>query len=228
MTNNDKHNWLTSKNIFIGLLAMSILYFGVNSLVDNRFTVITENTRNEVNNQQLLLTAIAETISRNGADDVVESIVIDCSQAERTEFDRLLSRLDLGLNRTELVEVERLFGRCGAFFADRKAVMTARLTREISVYESFVNQLSVVTDSDLAEQYRLEEWKALSEQERKQSELFSQMVVLQDRIITTLLEGKSANSEEILSILDEVKEVQENLLLATTKATEIRNRLIAI
>jgi len=223
-----KQNWFTSRNIFLTLLAVSILYFIINVLVDNRFDEIAQNTRKEVNDQQLLLTKITETMSRNGADSVVESIVIDCSVVERTEFDRLLSRLDSGLSRAQLIELERLFGRCGAFYSERKAVMASRLSREIDVYETFVNQLSLVTDSDLSEQYRLELWKSLSEQELKQSELSSELVNLQDKIIVTLLEGKSATSPEIITILAEVKEVRENLLLANTKASDIRSQIIPI
>ena len=228
MTKENSQKIFSSKNLFIGIVGLIALYFILNSVVDNRFNQIAESTRNEVNSQQLRLTAIAEAISRNGADEVVEAIVIDCSIAERSDFDTLLGRLDSGLSSSEMTELERLFGRCGAFFSDRKAVMTSRLSREIDVYEVFVNQLSLVTNEDLSEQYKLEEWRSLSEQEQKQSELFSEMVVLQDRIITTLLEGKSADSAEILTILDEVKEVQENLLLATSKATEIRNKIISI
>jgi len=228
MTKDKKQEWLTSKNIFIAILTASILYFAVNSLIDNRFAIVVENTQNELNKQQLLLTSIAETVSRNGADDVVESIVIDCSMAERSEFDRLLGLLNSGLNTSELTELERLFSRCGAFYSERKSIMSSRMNREVDIYETFVNQLSVIQGENLNDKYNLKLWRALAEEEQKQTHLFSKLVNLQERIILTLLEGKAISSPEIATILAEVKEVQENISLANIKASEIRNQIIPI
>ena len=55
----------------------------------------------------------------------------------KVSFDDLLGRLNDGLSRTQLVELERLFGRCGSFTSDRKSVMVSRLAREIEIYENY-------------------------------------------------------------------------------------------
>ena len=228
MDNDQKYSFINSKNILLILLGIGILYVLVNTLVNNRFQEIELQTREQISKQLSLLSVIAETTSRNGADPVTESIVRDCAVDERVKFDDLLGRLDGGLSRSQLVELERLFGRCGSFSSDRKSVMVSRLTREIEIYEDYVNQLTLISGEDHTIQYDVEKWQSLSEKEQKQSELFSNLVRLQDEIITTLLDGKSANSPEITEILQRVREVQEALILANTQAKNIRSELIPL
>ena len=79
----------------------------------------------QITEQRALLSTIAETTARNGADEVTERVITDCALDERAQFDELLGKLDTGLNRTELVILERLFGRCGSFYSERKSVMVA-------------------------------------------------------------------------------------------------------
>ncbi len=177
--------------------------------------------------QKSLLTTIAETTARNGADTVTESIVRDCSPDERASFDTLLSRLDAQLTPTELRELERLFGRCGSFYAERKSVMVARFLREIEIFTSFVAQLEKISKKE-SQDYRVEVWQALGEQEKIQSDQFSKLVTIQDRIIKTLLSGKSANSPEVKAILEEAKAIQTELTIANKKAAELRTALTAL
>lgn len=223
-----KTEWLNTKNIIVLLLGVVAMYLIVTSLVDNRFKEIELNTRLQIAEQEVSLATISEITARNGADSITESIVLDCSISERSKFDDLLSRLDQRLNRTELVELERLFGRCGGFYSERKSLMVSRLAREIEVYENYVNQLSVIIDEDLSKEFFVTEWKSLAAEESKQGELFSKLVQLQDEIISTLIDGKGADSEEIVSILQQVGEVQETLLITRKQATSIRSGLVSI
>jgi hypothetical protein len=223
-----KNYFVNTRNLAILLVGMLLVYFAVTTIVNNKLTEVEVNTMEKINNQLVLLTAIAEVTSRNGADSITESIVKDCTVGERSSFDNLLGRLDDNLSRSQLVELERLFGRCGSFFSDRKSVMVARLSREIEVFQDHVGLLQIVHDKDLNANYSVSLWQDLASAEQNQSKLFSRLVSLQDKIISTLLAGKSANSPEIIEILQEVKEVQETLLVANSQTEKVRSGLISL
>lgn len=228
MEKSQMKQWLTSRNAVVLILGVLATYFVVTSLVDARFHNVETSIRGQIFEQESLLTAIAEATSRNGADAITESIVKDCTVTERSQFDNLLSRLNNNLTRSELVELERLFGRCGTFFSERKNVMVSRLSREIEIYKNFVDQLSVVKDEDLNEKFSVSVWQELASEEKKQSELFAELVNLQDSIIKTLLSGKSAGSPEIVEILQQVQEVQGTLIVTNKQTANVRSRLISL
>lgn len=225
MTNVHTPNWINAKTITIFILAVIIGYFLTTSIVANRFQEIELTNRVLIVDQEKLLAAIAERTANNGADVVTEKIIRDCTVSERTDFDRLLSNIET-LSYTQLVELERLFGRCGNFFAERKAVMVARLAREVEVYEKFVKQLSVVIGSDQTAEFPLAAWQQLAAEEQKLSEGLAELVRYQDQIITALLEGKTAVSPEVRDILFQVNETNEQLRLANTQSSRIRSELV--
>ncbi len=224
----DFSQWLNSKTITMALLGVLLAYFIITTAIQSRFQEIEFNTRVLIENQESVLVGIAEATARNGADSVTESIVKDCALKERSSFEDLLSRLDDGLSLTQLTELERLFGRCGSFYSERKAVMVAKLVREIEVYETYIQQLNLLTSTDESSNYSLEQWNALAAEEKKKSDLFAELVRLQDEIISTLLSGKNAASPEIIEILQQVKEVQETLVVASKQASAIRDTLVTL
>jgi plasmid maintenance system killer protein len=121
--------------------------------------------------------------------------------------------------------LERLFGRCGGFYAERKAMMVARLAREIEVYQTYVRQLETIIDADVEDEFFISQWTHLAEQEQKQSELFSELVRKQDEIIAALLAGKSADSLEIVEILRDVQEIQDTLTVTNIQTANVREEL---
>jgi bisphosphoglycerate-independent phosphoglycerate mutase (AlkP superfamily) len=216
------------KTVFLGaFLLLLFAYVGGSLISRDRLADLQSELSVQVSEQRALLVTIAETTARNGADTATEKIITDCSISERTEFDALLDKLNNNLSKTELATLERLFGRCGSFYAERKSVMVARLEREVEVYEDFVNQLEKIDPRDI-EEYKVSEWKLLVEDEKIQSTEFSALVNYQDTIIKSLLEGKSSESGEILSVLKSVKESQQVLQDASTTASERRKTLIAL
>ncbi len=225
---NIKSDWLNSKNLTLGLVGMIIAYFSVTNLVESRFGEIELNIRSQIAEQQVLLSTIAEITARNGADAVTESIVRDCAVTERSQFNTLLGSLNNGLSHIQLVELERLFGRCGSFSSDRKSVMVTRLFRETEIYKNYVKQLSIVVQEDVSTTYQVEKWTVLATEERRQSELFRELVALQDRIISSLLDGNVITSPELIGILQEVKEVKDELIFTNQKVTSVRTELIAL
>ncbi len=224
------HTTLIKKYKYIIIAALGVLaaYVLVMAGVELRLSELRLQTQLIITEHETQLATIAEITARNGADATTERMIRDCTIAERTRFDELLVRLDSGLSRVELTELERLFGRCGNFFAERKAVMVARLAREIEIYEEFVRQLGNLTGADESETYQVPEWKELASLEQKQSELFSELVSQQDLIISNLLSGKSPDSEEITTVLQNVSQIQETLVVTNKQATALRTTLVSL
>lgn len=221
-------NFLNLRSILLTIVLISLLFVSINNIIDNRFERVESEVRINIANQKTTLLAIAETTARNGADAVTESIIKDCTIEERSQFETYLNRLNTGLRNDELSELERLFGRCGSFYSNRKSVMVSRLAREIEVYEAYVAQLSVILDKDITSEYSVDSWNSLASAEKEQSVLFAKLVQLQDKIISTLLAGKSQSSPEIIDILKEVKETQESLVYSNKQASTVRAELAAL
>lgn len=221
--------FLVTKIQVILLAALLVVgcYVAITQVVESRLHALEEKLVTEIQAQEKVLASIAETTSRNTNDQATANIVSDCKVTERVKFDDLLGQLDRGLQKAELVELDRLFGRCGAFYSKQKAVMVFRLNREVEVYETYVNQLDAIGGVTDSLEAKLVGWNALTVEENKQSELFSTLVELQDKIIFNLLNGKAANSEEMKSILREVQEIQETLVVANKQAATLRATLIA-
>lgn len=227
MIENQKAQTSTTKYILVAFFGAVLIYSLTTYFTNQRFESLENQTRLLISDQETILASIAQTTARNGADAVTESVIRDCTVSERSSFDTLLGSLNNNLNKTQLTELERLFGRCGGFYSERKAVMVARLAREIEIYETYVNQLSAITNTDQSNSYKLERWQQLSIEEQKLSNLFSQLVVKQDQIITSLLAGNSPQSEEIQEILYSVNEIQETLVVTNTQLSNLRTELVS-
>jgi hypothetical protein len=215
-------------NVLLFIAFAVLAYTLVVVIVQQKLKDLHHQIQIQISEQQTLLTTIAETTARNGADKTTEAIVRDCNLDERNQFDTLLGKLDKGLPASELTTLQRLFARCGSFYPQRKSVMVARFTREIEVYESYVDQLKAVSDQKTIDSYQVDTWKQLAQQEQKQSELFTKLLSLQGNIIETLISGKSPESEEIKSVLKQVKETQVSLTEANQNSTDIRKTLIPL
>lgn len=213
------------QNVLFFLAFAGLAYGLIVVIVREKLDDLHAQIQMQIAQQQTLLTTIAETTARNGADVVTEGIIRDCNVNERTDFDNLLGQLDKGLSTAELTKLERLFGRCGSFYPERKSVMVARLSREVEVYASYVDQLKAVSTQKLIASYKVDEWQKLVEQEQKQSELFAKLVSQQEKIIETLMTGKSPQSEEIKSVLKEVQDTQISLVQTNQAAASIRKIL---
>lgn len=212
----------------LGLLVIGVVALLSTHIANERLEGLANKNRLLIEEQKALLAAIAETTARNGADSITEQLITDCALSDRNQFNELLGGLDQGLTQPELAELEQLFTACGGFYSQRKAVMVARLSREIEVLETYVAQLEIVTGQDESTAQQLTEWQKLGEGEQNQSVLFKKLVQLQKQIIDTLLAGNTAESEEILAILEEVGQTREALLLAKTQTDTIRDNLTAL
>jgi hypothetical protein len=218
-------NEIFRKYLLPALLILLVIVLVVRAVVQERFEDLRNTLTLQIADQERLLSTIAEITARNGADSVTEGIVKDCSVNERTEFDNLLGKLDQGLSLVDLNKLERLFGRCGSFFAQRKSVMVSRLAREIDIYDMQVSQLRSITNEKATEKYQVSTWQSLATKEQAQSELFSQLVAEQDVIIKYLLSGKRAADTDFAATLTRVRETNESLAVANAEAAALRSTL---
>lgn len=175
--------------------------------------------------QLTTVAALSEVLSLGGADAVTDSVIKDCPANERTRFDTLLGRLDTGLSVVELQELSRLFDRCAAFYARRKAVMVARFEREVEFYDQFIDRYLRLSGEEAAAKFAVAEWQELARFEKDQSRHFDRLVALQGEIIATLLSGKLVTSPELTDLLREVQDVQQMQAYNTIKMSEIRTSL---
>lgn len=217
-----KSNWST----IIVAVVLATMGYGAGVYAEKeRLESIVSTAKLETAEQQTTLVALSEAMARGGSDSVTEQVIKDCSANERNRFDELLGRLASGLGRTELVELSRLFDRCGSFYSRQKALMAARLEREVEIYARATERELLLVGSDDTAKFSLISWQELVELEKDQSELFSKLVVLQESIISTLLKGETADSQTIKSLLKEAQEVYEMLSYTAVKLKEKRDSL---
>lgn len=184
-------------------------------------------TKLKLNEQEMRLKKLADVTSKDGADVVVEKIVVDCSSENRNRFDTQLSKLSQ-LRGAELFEMEQLFNTCGNFFAERKAVMVARLQREYEVYVDLISMLSLIDPRSASLSYHAESWKELVSLEAKRSELSTKLVQIQGAIIHSLKEKTSLSSDSMQATLVEGQKTKDALVSLSTRISALRQKIPAL
>ncbi len=204
--------------IFLVFLAASLYIEDAQSeyILKTQLTIAEQETR---------LAAIAELTARDGADAVVEEIIKDCTPENRERFDTLLSSLSQ-LGRPELREVESLFSACGNFYAERKAVMVSRLSREFEVYEDLIGILALFDKKAYGITYNVSGWKELVEMEQERSRLSTQLVQIQGDIIDALLAQSPIGSDEMQALLAQGQETKDSLELLSIQIDKRRQELL--
>lgn len=221
---------MTKPNVIKIIVAIVLLSIGIGFLtaqliVSNRLQESISEARVDIAEQKATVSALSEVMARGGVDTVTETVIKDCPSGERDRFDSLLSRLNGGIATFELQELSRLYDRCAAFYARRKAVMTARLEREVEVYELLTNRLKTVSHEEPTSDSQIQEWKELVGLEKSQTETFERLVALQGNILNELLKGGSAERPEIVKLLEEVKETYEMQTYNSVQMDEVRSTL---
>jgi len=209
--------------LILGVITMYVL---VTWFVDQKLQSLETELEMQIATQQTTLVALSVITARNSADATVEAIIKDCSSAERNRFDTLLGSLGKNLTRAELLELDRLFGRCADFFASRKGLMVAKLERELEIYQALITQRQQLSATSDTLQQQIEDWQALVEAEKKLSNGFNELVSLQDEIIQALLAGETSLSPVISDLLANVSQVQDTLSVTNAQARTLRGKLV--
>lgn len=209
------------------LVVVGVLFFGASWYVSEQQSEYVAQIKLFTAEQETTLATLAQTIDRDGADAVVSSLILDCEPDNRKRFDELLASLD-SLSRTEIQEVDGLFDACGDYFAQRRAVMVARLEREFEVYRDYVELIKITDKRAPLSEYPVEKWTEVVELEKQRSQLSIQLVRIQDEIITSLLKGVAPGAEEIRLQVTEASEVKDTLSYTGVRIDEIREDAIGL
>lgn len=220
-----RKNLKTYQVILLAVGFIVLVYALALAVSSMKFATAKQNLETQLAEQKSLLISLAEITARNGTDSVTDSIIKDCAVAQRTEFDALLGSLDQGLSQEDLFKLERLFGRCGSFYSEKKALLTARLNREVEIHATFVDQLDILNQHSKTKEYKVEEWKTIASLEQKQSSLFIELVSLQSEIIQALISDNAPDSQKIKEILTRVKTTQESLADTSNKISKLEPEL---
>ncbi len=210
--------------IYASLLA-GLLFLGASYYIHTKQVEYVSMMKLNIAKQEKTLATLSEITDRNGADAAVAEIIKDCDLEDRQEFDELLSRLG-ELNNNQLRRLDLLFDACGYFYAQRKALMTARLEREFEVYNDYVSLLNIVDSKEKKISYPVEKWGELVDLEKQRSSLSSDLVLIQKNIISALLNNVSVKSEEMKEQLTHAQEINDSLSLVGTKIDTLREELI--
>lgn len=223
---------ISGRHIVIGVVALCLLLLAINQYTSTTVAreLETANLALEANiaEQELVLATIADLTKQNGADEITARIVVDCSATDRARFEALLNKLSGIITRAELTELDSLFFACGSFFADRKAVMAARLAREVTVYRDYISLRNRIVDLDDESEDRVVLWQRIADDELALSSDFTKLVELQRDIIMTLLAGKNRDSAEISTTLSAVAETKNNMTVRIQQIEKARAELVSI
>lgn len=215
----------TTKKVFAAAVLLAGISLGISWYVARTEDAIATELRTLITAQSTTLMTLAEATDTDGADSVVDAIVKDCTAPERERFDTLLSNLQ-NLRGAELAEVDRLFARCGDYYATRKAMMVTRLEREFAVYQSYIALLNNVDGRAETVTYPIDNWQSLLALEQSRTEYTMELVKIQGAIIAALLAGEPVSGAVITAELAAAKEVKDNLSLAGVQVDTLRQQML--
>lgn len=202
----------------IHLLVIALCITLASWYADHQKKEVSSQLAESIHEQQRILTQLADTTDRNGADDTVTRIVTDC--AERSRFETLLGSLG-SLEYRDLLTVQQLFENCGDFYSVRKGFMVSRLQREYEVLHEYAELYSKL-DEDPALMGNVTSWGTLVSLEENRSTLMLEQVTIQREIITKLIKGSRVNSADVIEDIKRAQEVSQSLMVLDTQIDEIR------
>lgn len=217
---NDEHK----KVILVAFLGIFLTLMCVSWYIQEKQEAYTSFTERKIAEQENKLSIISDLLHKDSADEVVNKIIKDCSLENRAEFDLQLSKLP-ELRGSQLIEMEKLFNACGNFYAVQKAVMVSKLNREYEIYNDLVSIVAIADPKAKLISYNTENWKTRVELESKKSELFTQLVDLQGRIIRGLRQQMTISSDEMQAMLVEGQKVKEEIATLSMQIDSARQTI---
>lgn len=217
---------MNKKYIIAGLILGTILVYSFSTIIVNKKTEAVKNIITDKIENQIMIVSESATVLGNGSvSSDVDSIVPKCNYSDLTKYDTLLSSLDKGLSKSNIIELKSLFDRCGDNASNQRSVMALKLNQEVNNLDNLIF-VSVELEDDKKLLDTLSKWKKLSELEIKIADLFSDLVFAQNEIINTLLGNVSSNVRSVEEIRMEAQSIRNNLTTVTEEASKLRAELI--
>ena len=175
----------------------------------------------ELVEQREIMRALAVVTDRNGADETLSKIVVDCPR--RDAFEALLITLGT-LPKQELLSAQALFESCGSFYPTQKALMVMRLEREYDEYVRLLElEATLIGGSPSSDERAL--WEELLSFEKTRSSLLTEQTELQGAIINELIKGFRPASTEVRELVSKAQEIAELLSVYDQRIDELRTKL---
>lgn len=170
--------------------------------------------------QVKVIEELAELTYRNAADEVTEKIISDCPR--RVDFENQLATLGTA-SKKDLINIQQLFESCGAFYAERKALVVLRLEREYSSLTDDLAVLATLRDLTPREQ-KYKDWKSLIDFEKTRRDLLAELTDIQGEIIQLLITS-SNNRVRIAELVQQAQNVNQSLSVTNAQIDEVRQSL---
>lgn len=206
-------------------VGIAIIYLFSSIVIEKRLQEMKTYLDSEIITETKILSDLAITTGKGGSNALADLVVLDCSHENRTKYESLLSSLDSGLKTTDLRSLEMLFNSCGDVFSSRRSSMATQLEREYMVLELLSTQRSLLGDYDI-DSSTLNKWKELVDNEVKISEHFRSLVKIQKQIIDAIISGKTIDSDEVVKLRTEAKEINDKMVRVTESSSVMRSVLI--
>ncbi len=200
------------------LLGIALVFVGGTWFVHHNQRTMEAQVRTMLDEEQAYIATLANITDSNGADSLVQTIVSDCPR--RSEYEGLLNSLAT-LNKRDLLSVQTLGESCGNFYAERKALMVAKLEREFEQYTKLLTLLSTLTDHDV-NLYHEKEWEEIISLEKSRGTALRDQERLQSDIVTALISGASVQSTEVTTLVRDAQDIGELLVVYNQRIDEIR------
>ena len=216
---------MNRNQIIGGLIAgLLIVYVSASVVVEKRMYDLRLNTDASYEVQEEAVVATAKLLSQGAANEAIAQVVSECPLSEMSRYDDLLSSLDKGLARADLVALETLFNRCGDTASSRRAGMALLLEKEVG-YLTHLSEQKALLGSEVDVE-TLTGWQTLSQKEKEISVLFSKLVIAQGEIIKALLNNVAPTEITVENIRASAQKVREDLSVLTGEASTLRKTLI--
>ena len=221
MNENQQSKW---QHILIPVVIIGAVLFGLKLYLDIKTDAYLALSNANIANQEEVIRELLNGL-RTGGDAYQSAVTIsDCRPAERIRFDELLSQLST-LQRGELLELDELFNACAYYFATIQTVSADQLRREVDIYLDMLRANAVL---DSAAEEALEQsdvWNNIVAQEQERSQLHVDLVELQRSIVNELLAYKTAQHQDVQTLVAQAQEVRDNIIYMTQQIDQLRKDL---
>lgn len=216
---------LKNIHLILGVVVGAILVMLISNLTTERKLNSLQLSLDTAIEKSLVDTEnLASLIGQGVLSKESEAIIADCKTEERTSFEAKLNKLDSGLSRSDLDEVDTLFSRCAPVQPVRRSLMVMELSTKIQTLEGLLlqrKQIGEYTKYDKA----VENLKKILTSEQKTTELSFALVYLQREIIDLLISGKAVDSNEANALKTKGANLRQEVLQIATEAKTYREEL---